>query len=59
MNEIDAQARHAFALASHAFKTCKRTDFAAAEKTDPLFFAGTPHHRVMQLAESRIVKSSV
>jgi site-specific DNA-methyltransferase (adenine-specific) len=30
MNKIDAHARHAFALASHAFKTCKHADFAVA-----------------------------
>ena len=41
MNKIDAHARHAFALASHAFKTCKHTDFAAAaaEQTAALFLA--------------------
>ena len=45
MNKIDAYARHAFALASHAFKTCKHTDFAAAavaaEQTAALFLANS------------------
>ena len=45
MNKIDAHARHAFALASHAFKTCKHADFAAAavaaEQTAALFLANS------------------
>ena len=45
MNKIDAHARHAFALASHAFKTCKHTDFAAAavaaEQTAALVLANS------------------